>query len=426
MTAIVGVLNRRGLAFAADSAATHHSDSGLKISNNANKIFSLSKYHPVGIAVYNNLDFMGVPWDSIIKQFRNTQKEKKYDRLDGYVKPFFSFVKSYCSDLIKQEESGVLNHIVQSYFNEVYGIVKKEVGTDLHDTNANQFLVKMAEMFDDFYSKFKSNRAEDFENYKQSDFEKQSKVIIDSVLAPVLSMSNCPADLGKKFSDSLYALICHNSHIYLDHLYSDLVFFGYGDKDLFPSLLQYRVTCAVCNRTKYTRDYEYSICSAPGDALIIPFAQTDVSNTVVRAVEDKLRQKFYDNYRSTLEGIRDEVISQLSAANAPETFLDVFRNLNIDKYAVEYKKGMDEYIDKSYIRPLMETVAFLDKEDLADMAESLVRMTCLKRHITSDAETVGGAVDVAIVTKGDGFIWKKRKHYFDPELNSQFFERYNK
>ena len=36
-------------------------------------------------------------------------------------------------------------------------------------------------------------------------------------------------------------------------------------------------------------------------------------------------------------------------------------------------------------------------------------MTCLKRHITSDAETVGGAVDVAIITKGDIFIWKKRK-----------------
>jgi len=426
MTAIVGVLNRRGLAFAADSAATHRSDSGLKISNNANKIFSLSKYHPVGIAIYNNLDFMGIPWDSIIKQYRNTQKDKKSDKLEGYVKSFFSFVKSYCSDLIKHEESGVLKHIVQSYFNEVYGIVKKELGFDLDDTNANQFLVKMAEKFDDFLSKFKSNRSEDFENFKQTDFEKQSKVIIDSVIGPVLSISNCPVDLGKKFSDSIFTLICHNSHIYLDHLYTGLVFFGYGDKDLFPSLLQYRVTCAVCNRIKYTRDYEYSICSASGDALIIPFAQTDVSNTVVRAVEDKLRQKFYDNYKSTLEGFRDEVISQLSAANAPEAFLNVFRNLNIDKYTDDYKKGMDDYIDKSYIQPLMETVAFLDKEDLADMAESLVRMTCLKRHITSDAETVGGAVDVAIVTKGDGFIWKKRKHYFDPELNSQFFERYKR
>ena len=92
MTAIVGILNRRGLAFAADSAATHSSPSGYKISNNANKIFSLSKYHPVGVAIYNNLDFMGVPWDSIIKQFRDSQKKNKYNSLCDYILPFWIFV----------------------------------------------------------------------------------------------------------------------------------------------------------------------------------------------------------------------------------------------------------------------------------------------------------------------------------------------
>lgn len=161
-------------------------------------------------------------------------------------------------------------------------------------------------------------------------------------------------------------------------------------------------------------------------ALIVPFAQTDVANTVVRSVEDNLRQKFYDTYKDTLQGFKDEIVNQLTTAKAPKSFVDIFQNLNIEKYVSDYQKGMDEYILKSYVHPLTDTVAFLDKEDLADMAESLVRMTCLKRHVTTDEETVGGPVDVAIVTKGDGFIWKKRKHYFEPELNSQFFERYKK
>lgn len=38
--------------------------------------------------------------------------------------------------------------------------------------------------------------------------------------------------------------------------------------------------------------------------------------------------------------------------------------------------------------------------------------------------TVGGPIDVAIISKGDGFIWIKRKHYFKKELNPQFFEGY--
>ena len=60
MTAIVGVLSTRGIAFAADSAATVTSPSGKKITYHANKIFTLSKYHPVGVAIYNNLPVGGI------------------------------------------------------------------------------------------------------------------------------------------------------------------------------------------------------------------------------------------------------------------------------------------------------------------------------------------------------------------------------
>jgi hypothetical protein len=57
------------------------------------------------------------------------------------------------------------------------------------------------------------------------------------------------------------------------------------------------------------------------------------------------------------------------------------------------------------------------------MAEALVSLTSLKRRVTTDAETVGGPTDVALISKGDGFIWIKRKHYFSSELNHDFFTR---
>lgn len=40
MTAIVGTINRRGVAFAADSTATHTVSSKHKITNHANKILN--------------------------------------------------------------------------------------------------------------------------------------------------------------------------------------------------------------------------------------------------------------------------------------------------------------------------------------------------------------------------------------------------
>jgi len=60
------------------------------------------------------------------------------------------------------------------------------------------------------------------------------------------------------------------------------------------------------------------------------------------------------------------------------------------------------------------------------MAESLVNLTKFKRRVSKEQETVGGPIDVAVITKGDGFVWIKRKHYFQPELNPRVLARLTK
>jgi len=70
-------------------------------------------------------------------------------------------------------------------------------------------------------------------------------------------------------------------------------------------------------------------------------------------------------------------------------------------------------------------VAVLPKDLLAEGAESLVTLTSFKRRMSRpSAETVGGPMDVAVISRGDGFVWIKRKHYFRPELNPQFMSQY--
>jgi hypothetical protein len=54
------------------------------------------------------------------------------------------------------------------------------------------------------------------------------------------------------------------------------------------------------------------------------------------------------------------------------------------------------------------------------MAESLVNLTSLKRRVSLQEETVGGPVDVAVISRSDGFIWIKRKEYFRTELNPAY------
>lgn len=88
MTAIVSILNKRAVATAADSAVTF----GHKVVNSGNKIFMLSKYHPIVIMTYNNASYMGIPWDTIIKLYRKQLGEKELDRVDDYVDDKFGFL----------------------------------------------------------------------------------------------------------------------------------------------------------------------------------------------------------------------------------------------------------------------------------------------------------------------------------------------
>ena len=57
------------------------------------------------------------------------------------------------------------------------------------------------------------------------------------------------------------------------------------------------------------------------------------------------------------------------------------------------------------------------------MAEALINLTSLKRRVSPEEETVGGPTDVAVITKGDGMVWIKRKQYFPPELNHGYLAR---
>jgi len=67
MTAEIAIMNKHAIALASDSAVTMSQEAGEKIKTSANKLFALSRYHPVGIMIYGSADIMEVPWETIIK-----------------------------------------------------------------------------------------------------------------------------------------------------------------------------------------------------------------------------------------------------------------------------------------------------------------------------------------------------------------------
>lgn len=56
-------------------------------------------------------------------------------------------------------------------------------------------------------------------------------------------------------------------------------------------------------------------------------------------------------------------------------------------------------------------------QDALDLAEFLVDLTIRYTRFTPGAGTVGGPIELAGITKHEGFKWIKRKHYYQSALN---------
>lgn len=422
MTAIVGIINKQGVAFAADSAATHTVSSTRKITNHANKIFELSKEYPVGVALCGSLAFEGVEWEDIIKMYRKSIGDKPLDTVDDYARDFWSYVRSTILPRFKKEQVEESKYVIQQFLNEAKESasqkLKAEEKEELIDLDVIDAILSFVQMIDKQYEG--RDVAEDFNGYSYEDYMKYSSGKFDELLKELTNKKDCPEDFVERFSKALYKVVISDTHVYLAK--TQLIFWGYGVEEFFPSYHAYSVSLAIDGRLKLTYDTGWNVSETKGSC-VAPFAQTDVANTVVRGVDDTLRQQFYTQFNDSISMIKEELLKRLETAGAPDQLMKVISGIDVCKYQGLYKKSMDNYIEANYVKKLLDMVSSLGKEDLGDMAENLVRMTCLKRHITTDEETVGGPVDVAVITKGDGFVWLKRKHYFSADINHSYFER---
>lgn len=265
-----------------------------------------------------------------------------------------------------------------------------------------------------------ADKCPDFDSYSLVDFKKYAETAIQN-FANEKSFVN--VDL---LSESFFYYL---SVKILTYSYTGLVFVGYGEKEIYPSLIPVNISSLVVDgHLKYFIDQtNVAKISEHGSwAVISPFAQVDVVQTIIRGINPSFQDIIYnvigksiESYTDAITGILDKDPSTISVSTAIK---------GLDKQSVI--KGIATQINKEmfnlYSKPLIDTVAHLDKEDMANMAESFISLTSLVRRMQPGEETVGGPVDVAVISKGDGFVWINRKHYFKPELNTSFFSNYFK
>ena len=422
MTAIVGVLNKHAVAIAADSAITTSGPSGRKVLNRGNKIFMLSKYHPVGIMIYNSASFMGVPWDIIIKLYRKKLGNTSFPHLSDYKDDFIQFLKG------ANFFSGADTHLSYLYLC-AYHLIIEDIGNEagrlsggITDATKDDVLKRMKVLIDGYINVFnKYKPLSSFSSYDIDKFRIYAKDVFDKLLKS-MSYLNPDNDFRDKCEQLIFNFI-RAEHPYIS--FTGLIFAGFGEDEIYPALCPVNISFVIDGILRYYDDKHNEVhISEDEHSAIAPFAQTDVMNTILGGIDPELENIYITNFKSSIIKYGSIIASRIESTNRP--LADAIRSLDISPLVEEYKDSINKIRRDNYIIPLVRAISSLEKEDLIDVAESLISLTSLKRRMTFAEESVGGPVDVAVISKGDGFIWIKRKHYFDPKLNNHFFENYYK
>ncbi len=424
MTAEVVILNRGAVAIAADSAVTLGSP-GRKIYNTANKLFPLSTVEPVAVMVYGAGSLCSIPWETVIKEHRRQLAETAFGTVEEYAISLMTYLSALVPHVSKQEQR---ERVVMTALWEldmvrtaVEGSVKTASGTGNRLTDSRI----QTELLNRINTRIQQlQQCGHIEGLSASvagsaisDAIGQWSRFVDDSLSPLSADSKIKSRARVLVRTSLRA--AHPS------LWgSGVVVVGFGRDQLFPALTHCYVDGVVANRVRVWRVDDVCI-GEDQSAGICPFAQEDMVATFMDGINPA--------YRLALQGLVDETIGRFTGffaervqgslpADEHAELLDEMDNARTT-VVNSFQESLDDYRKEQNSGPIMSIVESLPKEELAEMAETLVNLTSFKRRVTPEAETVGRPIDVAVISKGDGLVWIKRKHYFVPELNPRYFVR---
>ena len=390
MTSELLIMTSSAIALAADSVVTV---GGEKTYTGVNKLFMLSNNPPMGIMMYNLATFAGIPFETIIKEFRKNIIKNKNLTLDDFKIKFESFLKdiaidngepieNYINNFIKIARQNhdykivgfndFINKYLDKYNLEYLGSCSEKIWADL-EINSN--------LFEDFLDEINRNSEEFLLNFKK-------------------------AFIGFCFSN-----------------YIGVVVAGFEKERLLPSYMEFKINYF------YGSIYEIFHFKKKdlnlNEVIVKPFAQSDVINTFLYSINSNTEEEIVKYFKSIQNNYVNTLIQAVKNSDIDgdieSQLLNEILKIKIANESFILDNLMN-LLKLNHFYPIAQSISALPKEELSNLAESLIKITSLKRKMQDTLETVGGPVDVAIITKGDGFIWTKRKHYFDGDLNPQFFD----
>lgn len=396
MTSQIVLMNGFGVALASDSAMTV--GGRTRTYETADKIIPLPEPHRVAVMIAGNSRIGNLPYSLLLGEWTRQLGNKALRSTKSYYEHFIDWLESNAQLLaVDTEESevlrfteGRLRRISEAYFG-----IRKE--------NADFLLTAL---LDDW-----TNEVREFsrlEGLTEPDalnlFTKYASKIDERVDYFLKEIEDVDAYRQQILT---YFAACYSSDWMKN---STLVFAGYGEKEILASFVQIDISGLAQGRVTHFLSNSWSLTADtyPLWGICLP-AQRDAIDQYLRGHDTEMIQELINFALLSVSNLGDKIKNFLDLDEESNERLKNLLNEHHTQLDNDMSETLDRYTEDNYLASLRQTMSSLSPADLVDVARSLIELQALRQTTTGQLNTVGGPIDVALISPLTGFEWIRHK-----------------
>jgi hypothetical protein len=423
-------LNGWGVGLASDSAVT----SGTRVSNASEKIFALSNPHKIAVLTSSNARVMGLPWESILSAW-----EESLPRVLPDVRSYWNSLEKWLCDAVSSNtlvtdsefeylESRIYWHLDKLLVDELWHPILKpflvnkltEQEMEIAENETvweEDFKLKVSKSIPKEIGKKCIEAINQLNHHRKTNYDSsygtnigQCQVWIERYIReyPSKLESTFFGDLMTDFPNVVgleNALIDYAATLLSNPNWdvgTTLCITGFGEADLLPSALEVNVLGIVGGVRLGSETNEFNSIK---DYAHLFYGQRDALESLVLGRDSILieatekQSEAFNRFRAELDQSESD---STAVARIKESFDNTIAMNNITDQVILAGK-------QERLQPFQKAVSMSPVRDLAEFASTLVGVQSARAAFSQDNPTVGGPIDVATITRHEGFAWLRHK-----------------
>jgi len=410
MTSEIAVMNQRAIALAADSAVTLIDGGKIIVRNDQKKLFSLAEGIPVGVMFFGIADLMGHPWDVLLEHYRKTGVTGALphlgDHAEGFLTALDGLEKFFPPARQKEEYRRLFASVLRFVFRLAHYLY--ELGGQGPDEELLRQAIGL--VYERYHSHPDGSPRRDLPCFPPG-FAARVKRDYAADADEIIAYSFSAFPLAGPAHDQLkeIAVLCVVKDLFLEDV-TGLVFAGYGAEDHYPVVLTYHVSAVIGGIVKRTLADDITIDGNAHSAIAV-YAESEATYAFLRGIELGLEAEIYGRTQAMASELVNGVVDSCIDVDPVqrEAIRRQFQSEAIPQAMERWYESIGAFQQKAYVNPMLAVLEIATRQELAETAQDLVALNILKKRLTGQSQTVGGAIDVAVISRDGGFSWWKRQ-----------------